>query len=104
MPLQHINGVARAFRVRYWDDRAPNSTAANVTVAVRGAHTNTSQSSPGGARRRRSISTAVEHFAVDLFGLKIYTNYSIEVSAFTIAWGPTSPPLRVLTDEDSRLM
>ena len=38
----------------------------------------------------------------ELSGLNFYTNYTIVVQAFTVAFGPTSDAITVLTGEDGR--
>jgi len=38
----------------------------------------------------------------ELSGLEFYTNYTIVVQAFTVAFGPTSDAITVLTGEDGR--
>jgi len=39
---------------------------------------------------------------IELSGLNFYTNYTIFVQAFTIAFGPTSDAITILTDEDGK--
>ena len=74
VPFADQLGIIRGYRVLLWRTNQSEQILQNVTVASRN---------------------------VSFMGLEKYTNYSIQVSAFTIKGeGTKSEPIVVITDED----
>ena len=74
VPFADQLGIIRGYRVLLWRTNQSEQILQNVTVASRN---------------------------VSFMGLEKYTNYSIQVSAFTIKGeGTQSEPIVVITDED----
>ena len=80
VPFPDQLGIIRGYRVLMWRTNQSSDILRNVTVLI------PSQ-------------------AISFSGLEMYTNYTIQVSAFTVKGaGNKSEPIVVITDEDGKLI
>ena len=102
------HGIVREYRILYREEKALLNLTRNFTVTPNETRiqqhfqpntTNTSHMS-----HPRAVSAPLERYATNITGLKIFTNYSIQVLGITILEGPRSAPLVVITDEDREYM
>ena len=104
IPRVYRNGIVRAYRIFYREQNALPHLVRNFTVTPNETRiqqpfqSNTSNTTHN--RRRRAASTPPERYGTNITGLRIFTNYSIQVQGITISGGTISPPLVVITDED----
>ena len=85
--IQHINGILRAYAVNYWITLFPDTTRENVTIPVTSGRT------------KRALSDSSSP-SFELSGLKKYTEYTIQVIAFTVDYGVPSHEVNLTTGQD----
>ena len=88
VPRKDKNGIIRGFFVQYWQTDKPANTTKNLAMSADQAQYS------GGAQ--------LETFSTEVKNLSIWTNYTFQVKAFTIADGNFSSPLTIRSDEDSK--
>ena len=94
MPKNLLNGILRGYRVFYFKTREGNQTRKNFTIEKR--------KETIAKRRKRSVDEYYKDFPLfaDINGLQEYTNYTIQIQAFTIKNGVMAEPFTTLTGED----
>ena len=85
--VQHINGILRAYVVNYWITLFPDTTRENVTIPVTSGRT------------KRALSDSSSP-SFELSGLKKYTEYTIQVIAFTVDYGVPGLEVNLTTGQD----
>ena len=84
-----LNGILRAYVIR-WRPARENASYTEKRVNV---------TESGKRRRRRSIGDVNNERTFTLTNLSIYTNYSVQVAAFTVKKGVYSTPKYFLSQE-----
>ena len=77
MPVGFLHGILRGYKIRYYETLLGNATAQTVNVTA----------TPVSIRRRRSTNVMNVPLAKEIGDLKPYTNYSVQITAFTIGDG-----------------
>lgn len=83
-----LNGILRAYVIR-WRPARENASYTEKRVNVTESR----------RRRRRSIGDVYNERTFKITNLSIYTNYSVEVAAFTVKRGVYSAPKYFLSQE-----
>ena len=91
-----LNGILKAYIIRW---KAVNSGQNYTTRTL-----NIESSSHSRKRRDASGLTASNETSFKLTNLTLYTNYSVEVAAFTIKDGPYSDPVYILSGEGGKMI
>ena len=98
---RYRHGIVRQYRIFYREENAFLNNTKNFTVTSNETRIyQPNSTSTSSSRRRRAVTTPLERFATNITGLKIFTNYSIQIRGITILEGPDSSPIVVITDED----
>ena len=93
---ERLNGILKGYKIRW---KAVNSGENYTTRTL-----NIESSSQSRKRRAISSSTASNETSFKLTNLTLYTNYSVQVAAFTIEVGPYSDPVYVLSGEGGKMI
>ncbi|XP_074627543.1 uncharacterized protein LOC141885641 [Acropora palmata] len=84
---QHLNGILRAYVITYFETKSPDDSRQNITIPVTSG------------RKRRAISNPSSP-SFELDGLKAFTDYTVQVMAYTVDYGVPSLQLNVTTAQD----
>lgn len=88
VPEANRHGIIRYFVLYYWLADWPIVEKKNVTVPIESVRINPPGTSP--------------EFKFDIQGLKIWTNYTVQVAGFTVGAGVPTNETTLSTDEDSK--
>ena len=86
---QHLNGILRAYVITYFETKSPDDSRQNITIPVTSG------------RKRRAISNPSSP-SFELDGLKAFTDYTVQVMAYTVDYGVPSLQLNVTTAQDGK--
>ena len=86
---QHLNGILRAYVITYFETKSPDDSRQNITIPVTSG------------RKRRAISDPSSP-SFELDGLKAFTDYTVQVMAYTVDYGVPSLQLNVTTAQDGK--
>ena len=86
---QHLNGILRAYVITYFETKSLDDSRKNVTIPVTSG------------RKRRAISDPSSP-SFELDGLKAFTDYTVQVMAYTVDYGVPSLQLNVTTAQDGK--
>ena len=86
---QHLNGILRAYVITYFETKSPDDSRQNITIPVTSG------------RKRRPISDPSSP-SFELDGLKAFTDYTVQVMAYTVDYGVPSLQLNVTTAQDGK--
>ena len=86
---QHLNGILRAYVITYFETKSPDDTRNNITISV-----------TNGRKRRAIADPSSPSFELD--GLKVFTDYTVQVMAYTVDYGVPSQQMNFTTAQDGK--
>ena len=86
---QHLNGILRAYVITYFETKSPDDTRNNITISL-----------TNGRKRRAIADPSSPSFELD--GLKAFTDYTVQVMAYTVDYGVPSQQINVTTAQDGK--
>lgn len=90
VPEEHQHGIIRYFVIYYWKADWPIVVLKNFTVPINSVRKTPPGSSP--------------EFKLNLTKLEIWTNYTVQVAAFTVRPGVRTNEITLSTDESSEFL
>ena len=98
---KRLNGILKAYIIRW---KAVNSGQNYTTLTLKISENLSETSSSARKRRDTHDLPASDETSFKLTNLTLYTNYSVQVAAFTIKDGPYSDPVYILSGEGGKMI